>query len=255
MVSFLCRLSFNPHFKNKAHGLRFVASWYCDSCSVVLWGVQFVLFSVFTLLFPRWHFWPPAARFRSDFKWGEKIMSKYWLVWRPRSSPSPRERVPLFPALVDLCQSLKYLGSYTQEVHTTWLVEGNTGRLKNGKSYRWEPQASQFESHNRTPSRLTLQACVAVRWRSQKIWGIGRLIPAERKFPCGVTRTSCCLMTPNTLRDAWPPSFRAQLLRSANKLSWLHLRENSGSVSFLFSFHFTKSRLSHHSIHSSSLNF
>lgn len=50
MVSFLCRLSFNPHFKNKAHGLWFVASWYCDSCSVVLCGVQFVLFCVFTLL-------------------------------------------------------------------------------------------------------------------------------------------------------------------------------------------------------------
>lgn len=139
----------------------------------------------------------------------------------------------IVPVLVDLCQSLKYLGSYTQEVHTAGLVEGNIDRLKGGKSYRWEPQASWFESHNRAPSRLTLQGCVAVCWRSQKIWGIRRLIPAERKFSCGVTRTSCCLMTPNTSRGAWPPSFCTQLLRYANKLSWLHLWENSGSVSFL----------------------
>lgn len=103
---------------------------------------------------------------------------------------------------------------------------------KNGKSYRWEPQASWFESHNRAPSRLTLQGCVAVCWCSQKIWAMRRLTPAERKFSCRVTRTSCCLMTPNTPRGAWPPSFCAQLLRYANKLSWLRLWENSGSVSF-----------------------
>lgn len=138
----------------------------------------------------------------------------------------------IVPVLVDLCQSFKYLGSYMQEVHTAGLVEGNIERLKNGKSYRWEPQASWFESHNRAPSRLTLQGCVAVCWRSQKIWAMRRLTPAERKFSCRVTRTSCCLMTPNTPRGAWPPSFCAQLLRYANKLSWLRLWENSGSVSF-----------------------
>lgn len=211
MVSFLCRLSFNPHFKNKAHGLRFVASWYCDSCSVVLCGVQFVLFCVFTLLFPHWHFWPPAARFRLDFKWGEKNHVQILTGLKTPVVSQPTWKGAIVPVLVDLCQSLKYLGSYMQEMHTTWLVEGNIDRLKTGKSYRWEPQASRFESHNRAPSRLTLQGCMAVCWRSQKIWGIWRLIPAERKFSCRVTRTSCCLMTPNTARGAWPPSFCAQL--------------------------------------------
>ncbi len=210
-----------------------MASWYCDSCLVVLCGVQFVLFCVFTRLFPCWHFWPPAAFFfRLDFKWGEK-----------KSCPNIdwSEDPGRLPAHVKGCHCSCLSGSLPefkvfrllQEVHTTWLVEGNIDRLKTGKSYRWEPQASRFESHNRTPSRLTLQGCMAMCWRSQKIWGIGRLIPAERKFSCRLTRTSCCLMTPNTPRGAWPPSLCAQLSRSANKLSWLHLSENSGSASFL----------------------
>ncbi len=211
-----------------------MASWYCDSCLVVLCGVQFILFCVFTLLFPCWHFWPPAAFFvRLDFKRGEKNHVQILTGLKTPVVSQPTWKGAIVPVLVDLCQSLKYLGSYMQEVHTTWLVEGNIDRLKTGKSYRWEPQASRFESHNRTPSRLTLQGCMAMCWRSQKNWGIGRLIPAERKFSCRLTRTSCCLMTPNTPRGAWPPSFCAQLSRSANKLSWLHLSENSGSASFL----------------------
>lgn len=182
MVSFLCRLSFNPHFKNKAHGLRFVASWYCDSCSVVLCGVQLALFCMFTLLFPRWHFRPPAAWFRLDFKWGEKNHVQILTGLKTSLFSQATWKGAIVPVLVDLCQSLKYLGSYMQEVHTGGLVEGNIDRLKNGKTYRWEPQASLFESHTRTPSRLTLQGSVVVCWRSQKIWGIGRLTPAERKF-------------------------------------------------------------------------
>ncbi len=179
----LCRRSFNPHFKNKAHGLRFVASWYCDSCSVVLCGVQFVLFCVFTLLFPHWHFWPPAARFRLDFKWGEKIMSKYWLVWRPQSSPSPRKG----------CHCSCLSGSLPEFKVFRLLHAGSAYNVACRRKYRptkdwkelqmgtaglsvWVPQSR--------PSRLTLQGCMAVCWRSQKIWGIWRLIPAERKFSC-----------------------------------------------------------------------
>ncbi len=103
---------------------------------------------------------------------------------------------------------------------------------KDWKELQMGTTGLSVESHNRAPSRLTLQGCMAVCWRSQKIWGIWRLIPAERKFSCRVTRTSCCLMTPNTARGAWPPSFCAQLSRSANKLSWLRLSKNCGSASF-----------------------
>ncbi len=132
-----------------------MASWYCDSCLVVLCGVQFVLFCVFTLLFPCWHFWPPAAFFFAWILNGEKKNHVQILTGLKTPVVSqPTWKGAIVPVLVDLCQSLKYLGSYMQEVHTMWLVEGNIDRLKTGKSYRWEPQASRFESHNRTPPGL-----------------------------------------------------------------------------------------------------